>query len=397
MTESNNEKNLALKITSAVRDVYKTEDFIPLHAPLFIGNEKNYTLECIESTFVSSVGKFVDKVESEFAKYLGSGSSCVAVVNGTAALSTCLIAAAVNRNDEVITQNLTFVATANSILSVGAIPHFIDVEKETLSLCPKKLEDFLSNYCEIRDDGYCYNKESGNKVSACIPMHTFGLSAQIEKIANICKRYKIFLIEDAAECLGSEFKNQKLGTFGKLAAISFNGNKIITSGGGGIVVTKDPALAKKIKHITTTAKIAHPYFYDHDQQAYNYRMPNINAALALAQFENLDLFLKIKKDIHNKYQKIFQNSEVELINEMSHTSSNYWLNAIMIPQDLNIEKVLEEVNANGIMARPVWKPMTELEFLKDFPHQDVSNSIELSKRVINIPSGVSEKIYKNYL
>lgn len=384
---------IANHIALAARNIYETEDFIPLHAPLFLGNEKKYINECIDSTFVSSVGPFVDKIESISSKFFKENTKTAAVSNGTCALSLCLLALGVERGDEVITQNLTFVATANAITHLGCIPHFLDVENNSLALCPIKLASFFKEKCEIRNDGKLYNKESNRIISACVPMHTFGLASQIEEIVKICRQFNVRVIEDAAESLGTEIGNRQLGTFGDIAALSFNGNKIITSGGGGLVISKNHELIKKVKHLSTTAKVPHPYKYEHDQIGYNYRMPNINAALAVAQFENLELFLKIKRNLHFEYANYFNDDDVKLVTERDGTTSNFWLNTLKI-ENADIDDILIKLNNDGVMARPVWTPMSELSIFKNCPTQDISNSIELSKKLINIPSGVTEILIK---
>ena len=273
-----------------VREIYKTNDFIPLHEPRFLGNEKEYLMDTIDSTFVSSVGKYVDDFEIAVANYTGAAYA-VATVNGTAALHIALLVAGVKNGDEVITQSLTFVATCNAIRYCNADPVFIDVSKKTLGLSAESMSRFLEENCEIRDDGYCWNKTTGKVVRACVPMHTFGFPVELDEINNLCNRYNISLVEDAAESLGSTYKEKHTGTVGRVAAISFNGNKIITSGGGGMLLTSDKALAQKVKHITTTAKVRHKWAFEHDEVGFNYRLPNVNAALGLAQIESLPKIL----------------------------------------------------------------------------------------------------------
>jgi len=300
-------------IVDFIKKLYTTNDFIPLHQPRFIGNEKKYLIDCIDSTFVSSVGKYVDTFEEEFAKTVGS-KYAIATVNGTAALHISLLLAGVKRDDEVITQPLTFIATCNAISYCGAKPIFIDVDLDTMGLSPNSLEEFLKTNCEIKENK-CVNKTTRKIIKACVPMHTFGHPCRIVEIKNICDKWNITLVEDAAESLGSYYKNKHTGTFGKLGAFSFNGNKIITSGGGGVIVTDDEALARKAKHITTTAKIPHPYEYVHDEIGYNYRLPNINAALLVAQLEQLDKFLEDKRDLTKQYEDFFYNLDITFIKE----------------------------------------------------------------------------------
>lgn len=282
-------------IVEFIRELYGGQEFVPLHEPRFSGNEKKYVQECIESTFVSSVGAFVDEFEKQFAKFTGS-KYAIATVNGTAALHTALLLAGVSREDEVITQPLTFVATCNAISYIGAHPVFVDIDKETLGLSPEKLKEFLSQNTEVIN-GECVNKTTKRIIKAVVPMHTFGLPTKINELMGVCKEYSISLIEDAAESLGSYNEGKHTGTFGLLGAFSFNGNKIITTGGGGMVVTDNEELAKKAKHMTTTAKIPHSWEYDHDMVGYNYRLPNLNAALGCAQMELLPKFLKRKRQL----------------------------------------------------------------------------------------------------
>jgi aminotransferase in exopolysaccharide biosynthesis len=353
-----------------------------LHEPKFIGNEKKYLLDCVDSTFVSSVGKYVDEVEKEFASYVGS-KYAIALVNGTNALHLALKVAGVEKNSEVITQALSFVATSNAISYCGAKPIFLDVDKNTLGLSPKALKKFLQTNCKIKD-GICINKTTNKPIKAIVPMHTFGHPCKIDKIVKIASQYNIAVVEDSAESLGSFYKNKHTGTFGKLGIFSFNGNKIITSGGGGMVVTDDENLAKKLKHLSTTAKIPHRFEYNHDKIGYNYRMPNINAALLLAQLENLDKFLKSKRKIAKKYKKYFKNS---FIVESKNSRSNYWLNGIILKNKKQRDKFLNYTNKQGVMSRPIWKLLSELKIYKNCQKDNLKNSKYLEKRVVNIPSG----------
>ncbi len=359
---------------------------IPLHEPRFIGNEKAYLNECIDSTFVSSVGKYVDRFEKEFAQYVGS-KYAIATVNGTAALHISLILADVKKDDEVITQPLTFIATCNTISYIGAKPIFVDVDLDTMGLSSKSLKNFLETNCEIKDK-ICINKTTGKTIKACVPMHTFGHPCKIDEIKSICDSWNITLVEDAAESLGSFYKDKHTGTFGKIGAFSFNGNKIITSGGGGVIVTDDEALAKKAKHITTTAKIPHPFEYVHDEIAYNYRLPNINAALLVAQLENLDKFLENKRELANIYKDFFASNSIKFMQEPKNSKSNYWLQAIIFDDVQKRDEFLEFSNKQGVMSRPIWKLMNELEMYKDCQKSDLTNAKYLEQRVVNIPSSV---------
>ena len=376
------------KLVEFIHGLYKTDEFIPLHEPKFMGNEKKYLNECIDSTFVSSVGQYVDRFEEEFAKYVGS-KYAVATVNGTSALHISLLLADVQRDDEVITQPLTFIATCNAISYCGAKPIFVDVDRETMGLSPKSLRDFLEEHCEVLDE-QCINKTTNRTIKACVPMHTFGHPCKIDEIKEICDSWHIALVEDAAESLGSYYKQKHTGIFGKVGAFSFNGNKIITSGGGGVIVTDDEALAKRAKHLTTTAKVPHPYEYAHDEIGYNYRMPNLNAALLVAQLEQLDDFLENKRELTQKYEQFFATyNEIEFVKEPSNASSNYWLQAVIL-EDLEArDNFLEYTNKNGIMTRPIWKLMNELEMFKDAQCTNLDNAKYLEQRVVNISSGVT--------
>jgi aminotransferase in exopolysaccharide biosynthesis len=373
------------EIVEFIKSIYK-KDFIALHEPVFIGNEKKYVLESIDSTFVSSVGKYVDEVEREFAKKVGA-KFAIATVNGTSALHTALVAIGVNRDSEVITQPLTFVATCNAISYTGAKPIFVDVDLDTLGMNPESLRKFLEKNCEIKDNN-CINKTTNKIVKACLPMHTFGHPCKIDEIKEICDEWKIDLIEDSAESLGSFYKEKHTGTFGKMGIFSFNGNKIITAGGGGAIVTDDEVLAKRAKHLTTTAKLPHLYEYSHDEIGYNYRMPNLNAALLLGQLENLDNFLKIKRDLAKKYKKFFDKLGIKFITEPLNAKSNYWLNAILLDNKQQRDEFLEFTNQSKVMTRPIWRLMNKLPMYKDSQKTNLNNAEYLEERIVNIPSGV---------
>ncbi|WP_419767378.1 LegC family aminotransferase [Arcobacter sp.] len=374
------------KTVDFIKATFSTKEFIPLHEPRFIGNEKKYLNDCIDSTFVSSVGKYVDTFEKEFAKTVGS-KYAIATVNGTAALHISLILADVKREDEVITQPLTFIATCNAISYIGAKPIFIDIDLDTMGLSPDSLKSFLESNCKIQEN-QCINITTGKIIKACVPMHTFGHPCKIDEIKDICDTWNIVLVEDAAESLGSFYKNKHTGTFGKVGAFSFNGNKIITSGGGGVIVTDDEALAKRAKHITTTAKIPHPYEYVHDEIGYNYRLPNINAALLVAQLEQLERFLTSKRELATKYKDFFITNNINFIEEPKNSKSNYWLQAVLLDDITQRNEFLEFTNKSGVMTRPVWKLMNELEMFKDCQKIDLKNAKHLEERVVNIPSSV---------
>ena len=374
------------EIVGFIKQTFKTDEFIPLHEPKFIGNEKNYLIECIDSTFVSSVGKYVDRFEKEFASYVGA-KYAIATVNGTAALHVALKLVNVEKDDEVITQPLTFIATCNAISYCGAKPIFLDVDLDTLGLSPNSLKNFLEQNCEVLDN-QCLNKTTNKVIKACVPMHTFGHPCKIDEIKEICDIWNISLVEDSAESLGSFYKDKHTGTFGKVGAFSFNGNKIITSGGGGVIVTDDEVLAKRAKHITTTAKIPHPYEYVHDEIAYNYRLPNINAALLVAQMENLEKFLDSKRELASIYEEFFKTVNINFIKEPKESKSNYWLQSVLLNDENERNEFLDYTNKNGVMSRPIWRLMNELEMYKDCQKDKLKNAKYLEQRVVNIPSSV---------
>ena len=373
-------------VINFIQSIYQSKDFIPLHEPLFIGNEKKYLNECIDSTFVSSVGKFVDEFEEKIAKYTGARYA-VATSNGTSALHISLLLANVTRNDEVITQPLTFVATCNAISYCGANPVFIDVDKETMGLSPLSLQAYLEKNAYIKNQ-QCINNKTGKVIKACVPMHTFGQPCRIDEIKEICDKYHISLIEDAAESLGSFYKNKHTGTFGQMGVMSFNGNKIITAGGGGCIITDDEILAKRARHITTTAKVPHKWKFFHDMVGYNYRMPNLNAALLVAQLENLDSFVFKKRELATTYTDFFNNTAYNFVKEPIAGQSNYWLNAVILKDKEQRDLFLDETNSQGIMTRPIWTLMNKLPMFKNVQHGDLTNSEWLEQRVVNIPSSV---------
>ena len=374
-------------IVDFIRQLYGSDEVIPLHEPKFFGNEKKYINECIDSSFVSSVGKFVDRFEDEMALFTGA-KKAVVCVNGTNALHMALMLAGVKQTNEIITQPLTFIATANAISYCGAHPVFVDVDKDTLGLSPKALNVFLSENAEIID-GSCYNKISKRKIAAVVPMHTFGHPCRIDEIAEICKLYNIELVEDAAESLGSFYKGIHTGTFGKIGVISFNGNKIITTGGGGMLLFNDEYLAAKAKHLTTQAKVKHPWEFVHDEIGYNYRMPNINAALGLAQLEQIELFLKAKRHLAESYRNFFADKKgIKYVIEPENSRSNYWLNAILMDNRNERNDFLEYTNKQGIMTRPVWELMNRLPMFKNAQCGNLSNAEWIADRLVNISSSV---------
>lgn len=370
-----------------VRELYRTNDFIPLHAPSFNGNENSYVQETIDSTFVSSVGKFVDEFEARLETYT-STPKAVATVNGTAALHAALYAAGVVRGDIVITQALTFVATCNALYHMGAEPAFVDVSPMSLGLCPKALEAFLQEYAIIREDG-CFLLESGQRIKAVVPMHTFGHPVELDELVVVCEKWNLTLVEDAAESLGSLYKGRHTGTIGEYGAMSFNGNKLITTGGGGVVLCSSKENGERVKHITTTSKVAHPYEFFHDEPGFNYRMPNLNAALGCAQMEVLEKYLIRKRDIAKQYEAFFEKSDVQFVREPEYAKSNYWLNAVICKDSKQKYEILNRTNAVGVMTRPVWRLMNTLPMYQRSPRGDLSQAEYFSERIVNLPSSVN--------
>ena len=370
-----------------IRDLYgEKEAFIPLHAPTFAGNEKKYLEECIDTTFVSSVGKFVDLFEQKVAEYTAA-KYAVVCVNGTNALHIALKLSGVEEGDMVITQPLTFIATTNAIVYAGAVPAFVDVDKDTMGLSPTSLERFLQDNTQLRN-GACYHKQTGRRIKACLPMHTFGHACRIEEILAICEHYHIAVVEDAAEAMGSYYKGKHLGTFASIGAISFNGNKTITTGGGGMILTDDEAIAQRAKHLTTQAKLPHAWEFVHDEIGYNYRMPNINAALGVAQLEQLDGFLVNKRATAEAYKAYFEKQGIAFFAERENEKCNYWLNAIILKDKEERNAFLTEANAQGVMSRPIWQLMNRLPMFVNCERGNLSNAEWLEARVVNIPSGV---------
>ncbi|NMY95212.1 LegC family aminotransferase [Pseudomonas proteolytica] len=369
-----------------VREQYRTSDFIPLHAPVFSGRERDYVLETIDSTFVSSVGAFVDRFESEMAGYTGSARA-VATVNGTAALHAALVLAGVKQGDLVLTQALTFVATCNAIAYCGAEPVFIDVDRHTLGFSPIALEAWLDEYALLDVDGNCCLKSTGQVVRACLPMHTFGHPVELDTLVDVCKRWGLVLVEDAAESLGSFYKGRHTGIFGRLGVLSFNGNKIITTGGGGMILTNED-LGKRAKHITTTAKQPHPYEYVHDQVGYNYRLPNLNAALGCAQLEQLERFVMAKRQLAAGYAEMLAGTDLCFFTEPEGCRSNYWLNAVICDDLAHRDALLKETNESGVMTRPVWQLMNHLPIYAGCHRGELKNSEWLAERIVNLPSSV---------
>lgn len=378
------------QVTDFVHQLFGTEETVPLHAPLFIGNEKKYLNECIDTTFVSSVGKFVDRFEEEIAAYT-SAKKAVVCVSGTNALHMAMMLVGVEREDEVLTQALTFIATCNAISYIGAHPVFIDVDMETLGLSPNAVKAWLEKNAELKN-GICYNKRTGRRVKACVPMHTFGHPVKIDELVQICNEWHIELVEDAAESIGSLYKGKHTGTFGKVGAISFNGNKTITTGGGGMLLFQDEELGKFAKHLTTQAKVPHRWAFVHDHIGYNYRMPNINAALGCAQLENLERYVENKRETAQIYTDFFKNvPDITFFTEPENCRSNYWLNVVMLKDKAAQQEFLEYTNDHGVMTRPVWELMNRLEMFKHCENDGLKNTEWLADRIVNIPSSVRLK------
>ncbi len=378
-----------LGIVQFIKTLYPGKVIIPLHEPVFKGNEVKYLKECIESTFVSSVGPFVDRFETMIEEYTGA-KKAVVCVSGTNALHIALLLSDVKREDEVITQPLTFIATVNAISYCGADPVFVDVSKTTLGLDAGKLEDFLKKNTTY-SNGQCINKITGRTIKACVPMHTFGHPAEIESIIEICNRFQISVIEDAAESLGSKFKNKHTGTFGQFGILSFNGNKTITTGGGGMILTNDIKLGEKAKHMTTQAKVSHQWEYIHDEIGYNYRMPNLNAALGCAQLENLDMYIAKKREIAHRYKKFFESQNISFFSEPENSFSNYWLNAIFLKDRAERDIFLEYTNEHSIRTRPAWRLMNKLPMFQHCLTGDLTNANQIENTLVNLPSSVPKE------
>jgi len=373
------------KLINFVQEHYLTKEFIPLHAPIFGGNEKKYVNNTLDSTFVSSVGKYVDQFEQQIEVYTGTAKA-IATVNGTAALHTALYMAGVKSGDLVITQALTFVATCNALYHMGAEPVFVDVSNISLGLCPKALDRYLEDNAFINNDGVSQHKVSQQVISAVVPMHTFGHPVELDELIVVCAKWNISLIEDAAESLGSFYKGQHTGTFGSFSAISFNGNKIITTGGGGMVLCKNFDEGMHTKHVTTTARVSHPYEFFHDEPGFNYRLPNLNAALGCAQMEVLPTFINQKRALAMQYQALFKNSDFKFIEEPEYAQSNYWLNAIICPDVASRKTFIKQTNANGVMTRPIWKLMHRLPMFKNAKCGRLPVSEWIESCLVNIPS-----------
>jgi perosamine synthetase len=377
-------------VVSAVRSVVGTARKIALHEPEFRGAEWDYVKECLDSGWVSSVGKFVDRFEVDLAAFTGA-HHVVAIVNGTAALHLCLKLAGVDRGDEVLLPTLTFIATANSVSYCGASPHFCDVEDLTLGLDARKLDSHLRKIAQVRN-GECFNRESGARIKAVVPMHTFGHPVDLDNLMEVANRYALTVVEDAAESLGSLYKSRHTGTIGKLGALSFNGNKIVTTGGGGAILTNDEKLAKAAKHLSTTARVSHKWSFLHDEIGFNYRMPNLNAALGVAQLERISDTVNRKRSLASAYRQAFDSVKgIEVFEEPPFARSNYWLNAITVDDESGMERdrLLQALNEDGLMARPAWTLMHRLPMYSACPRMDLSNAESLERRLVNLPSSAA--------
>ena len=378
-------------ICTLVRSLHPGQPPISLHRPVFSAVEKAYLSKCIDSNFVSSLGAYVDEFERRLAELAGVHRA-VATVNGTAALHLSLLSLGVTADTEVITQPITFAATTNAIGYLGAVPHFVDVERQTMGMSPEALEAYLTEKTEIRH-GACHNRDTGRRISACLPVHVYGHPCRMEEIAELCRRYRIPLVEDAAEALGSYRGGVHVGRHGVVSTLSFNGNKIITTGGGGAVLTNDRALADRIKHLSTTAKTPHPWEYFHDELGYNYRLPNLNAALGCAQLEQLPWFLEEKRKLAGAYEEFFSGSDIEFVREPEGCRSNYWLNAVLFPDRGRRDDFLAYSNSNGVMTRPLWTLMTDLPAFAEAPCEAIPVARDLVERVVALPSGVPGPAY----
>ena len=375
------------KLLEFIKLNYPEQSQIHLHEPFLNGNEKEYINECFNTNMVSSIGPFVKDFEDKVSSFLGAKYG-IATFNGTSALHISLLLSGVCEDDEVITQSLTFIGTCNPIRYLNANPVFIDVDKDTLGLSPQKLNEFLTSKCELRNDGNCWNKETGKRIKACIPVHVNGFANRIDKIIEICLEYNIEVIEDAAEALGSKYKDKYLGTFGKVNALSFNGNKIITTGGGGMIITNDYEIALQAKHLTTQAKLSHKWEFDHDQIGYNYRLPNVNAAIGCAQIEIFQSILEKKSIIAKEYRNFFENFEIDFLEGIESSNPNFWLNTIIIRDKAQKNELLNLSHKNNIFLRPLWKPLHNLEMYKDSTQDNLDNTKWLYDRCISLPSSV---------
>jgi aminotransferase in exopolysaccharide biosynthesis len=373
-----------------IKELYNDKIPVQLHEPIFFGNEKKYIDDCIDTTFVSSIGKYVDRFEEMIADYTGSVRA-VACVNGTNALHLALKLSGVEQNDEVITQPLTFIATVNAIIYCNVVPVFIDVDRDTMGLSSEKMNNWLNDNAKL-DRGQCINRITGNRIKACVPMHTFGHPVHLDDLIEICTRWRIELIEDAAESIGSFYKGRHTGTFGSIGVLSFNGNKTITTGGGGMLLFRDKELGSHAKHLTTQAKISHKWEFKHDAIGYNYRMPNINAALGCAQLESIETILANKRELAKKYKQFFSNTDIVFFDEPKECKSNFWLNTIILQNKEAQINFLTETHSQGVFTRPAWELMNRLPMFAKYQCGDIANAEWFADRVVNLPSGFRSNI-----
>ncbi len=386
-SQKSKSEDLVSRFVPLAREIFGSSEFIPLHAPEFSGCEKSFVLDAIDSTFVSSVGAYVDRFERELEQITGA-KHAVATSSGTAALHVSLILVGVESGDEVITQTLTFVATCNAIRYCGADPVFVDVEPSTLGLCPDKLHEFLGEHAEIRDDGCCWNKSTGKRIRACVPVNNLGHPSRVDELASICKSYNLSVVEDAAESLGSIRGEQHAGLAGDVGILSFNGNKIITTGGGGAILTENQELAARAKHQTTTAKLSHPWLFLHDTVGFNYRLPNLNAALGCAQLKQLEQFVEAKRALAKIYENWSATEDLDFVQEPKGAKSNYWLNAVLVKDRETRDEFLEFTNARGVMTRPMWTPMHSLPMYQNCTRTELPVSEDIESKLVCIPSSV---------
>lgn len=379
-------QSLADHIVQKLEMILPIKRPLPLHEPCLSGNEQKYTSECIETGWVSSVGKFVDRFENDLSAYTGAKKTVV-TVNGTAALHVACHLIGAKAGDEILCPTITFAATANALSYTGATPHFVDCENETLGVDPQKLRAYLNDITTTKNN-QLINKKTGNKIAALIVTHIFGNPAKIEELLNIANDFNIPLIEDAAEAMGTKYKEKHLGTFGTFGILSFNGNKIITTGGGGALLTNDENLGARAKHITTTAKKPHAWEYAHDEVGFNYRMPNVNAAMGCAQLEQLENFIANKHQLAASYEKAFVDlPDIQILREPPHTRANAWLNAIIVPAHEQ-QNILTATHAAGFLTRPLWQALHTLPHFKNAPRMDLSTAETMAQRIINLPSSV---------
>jgi aminotransferase in exopolysaccharide biosynthesis len=373
-------------ITAYIKSLYSKQNPVLLHCPEFMGNEKKYLIECIDTKYVSYIGHFVSDMEDKIKEITGS-KFAVAMVNGTSALHLLLLSAGIQSGDEVITQSFSFVATAAAIVYINAAPIFVDVDMETLGMSPDSLENFLSENTAVQN-GACINKKTGRRIKAVVPMHTFGHPVKIEKIKKICDAYGLMLVEDAAESLGSYYQGKHTGTFGKAGILSFNGNKLATTGGGGMVITDDEAIAGRVRYLSTTAKRPHRWEFYHDEVGYNLRMPSLNAAVGLAQLEYFDTVIENKRETARLYQQFFKSIDMTCISEPENARSNYWLNAILFHDRTERDEFLEYSNDNGVQTRPAWTLLHTLPPYRQYQYTRMSNAEYIADRLVNIPSSI---------